>query len=205
MLTFYHAPQSRSFAVLWLLEELGQPYAMELVDIRAEAGPPESYRAIQPHRKVPAIVHDGMVVTERAAICLHLTEQFPQAGLAPAVGDADRPAFLTTLVYADAVLDPIIATSIHKFQYEPRGFSFGSHADTVANLAKRLGEHPYAAGERFTAADTQLGAGIHFGMNIVGVLPRLPVFEAYMARMIERPALQRTMQKDGALQPGQVP
>ena len=205
MLTFYHSPKSRSFSILWLLEELGQPYEMEIVDIRTEGGPPESYRAIQPHKKVPAIVHDGITVTERAAICLYLTEQFPEAGLAPAIGDKDRPAFLTSLVYTDAVLDPIIATSIHKFTYEARGFSFGSHADTVANLARKLGEHPYAAGERFTAADTQLGAGIHFGMNVVGVLPRLPVFEAYMGRMIERPALQRTMQKDGTLEPGQVP
>jgi glutathione S-transferase len=205
MLTFYHAPQSRSFSVLWLLEELGEPYEMEIVDIRAEGGPPESYRAIQPHKKVPAIMHDGTVVTERAAICLYLTEQFPEAMLAPAVGDPDRAAFLTALVYTDAVLDPIIATSIHKLRYEPRGFSFGSHADTVANLARKLGEHPYAAGERFTAADTQLGAGLHFGMTVVGVLPRLPVFEAYMARMLERPALQRTLQKDGTLQPGQVP
>ena len=146
-----------------------------------------------------------MPVTERAAICLYLTERFPQAGLAPAIGDADRAAFLTTLIYSDAVLDPIIATSVHKFKYESRGFSFGSHADTVANLAKKLGEHPYAAGERFTAADTQLGAGIHFGMNIVGVLPRLPVFEAYMSRMLERPGLQRTLQKDGTLEPGQQP
>ncbi|MBR3192787.1 glutathione S-transferase [Bosea sp. (in: a-proteobacteria)] len=205
MLTFYHSPKSRSFSILWLLEELGQPYEMEIVDIRAEGGPPESYRAIQPHKKVPAIVHDGTTVTERAAICLYLTEQFPEAGLAPAIGDKDRPAFLTSLVYTDAVLDPIIATSVHKFQYEARGFSFGSHADTVANLAKKLGEHPYAAGERFTAADTQLGAGIHFGMNIVGVLPRLPVFEAYMGRMMERPGLHRTLQKDGTLAPGQVP
>ena len=205
MLTFYHAPQSRSFSILWLLEELGQPYEMQIVDIRAKGGPPENYRAIQPHKKVPAIVHDGTTVTERAAICLYLTEQFPEAGLAPAIGDEDRPAFLTSLVYTDAVLDPIIATAVHKFKYEARGFSFGSHADTVANLAKKLGEHPYAAGERFTAADTQLGAGLHFGMNIAGVLPRLQVFEAYMGRMIERPALQRTMQKDGTLEPGQVP
>ena len=204
MLTFYHAPHSRSFSVLWLLEELGQPYQTEIVDIRAESGPPESYRAIQPHKKVPAIVHDGTTVTERAAICLYLTELFPDAGLAPAIGDAERAAFLTTLIYSDAVLDPIIATSMHKFQYEPRAFSFGSQADTIANLAKRLGEHPYAAGERFTAADTQLGAGLHFGMNIVGVLPRLPVFEAYMKRMVERPALQRTMQKDGSFAAGQA-
>ncbi|MGW9330064.1 glutathione S-transferase family protein [Bosea sp. NPDC055594] len=199
MLTFYHAPQSRSFSVLWLLEELGQPYTMELVDIRAKDGPPESYRAIQPHKKVPAIVHDGTVVTERAAICLYLTERFPEAGLAPAIGDADRAAFLTALVYADAVLDPIIATKVHDFAYEPRSFSFGSHADTVANLEKRLSAHPYAAGERFTAADTQLGSSIHFGMNIIGALPHLPAFEAYMERMLARPALQQTIAKDDAL------
>lgn len=199
MLTFYHAPQSRSFSVLWLLEELGQPYTLELVDIRAKDGPPESYRAIQPHKKVPAIVHDGTVVTERAAICLYLTERFPQAGLAPAIGDADRAAFLTALVYTDAVLDPIIATKVHDFAYEPRGFSFGSHADAVANLEKRLSADSYAAGERFTAADTQLGSGIHFGMNIIGALPRLPAFEAYMERMLARPALQQTIAKDDAL------
>jgi len=199
MLTFYHAPQSRSFSILWLLEELGQPYEMKLVDIRAENGPPESYRAIQPHKKVPAIVHDDTTVTERAAICLYLTEQFPDAGLAPAIGDADRAAYLTALVYSDAVLDPIIATKVHNFSYEARSFSFGSHADTVANLERRLGTQPYAAGERFTAADTQLGSGIHFGMNIIGALPRLPVFEAYMERMMARPALQRTIARDAAL------
>lgn len=199
MLTFYHSPQSRSFSILWLLEELGQPYEMKLVDIRAKDGAPESYRSIQPHKKVPAIVHDGTVVTERAAICLYLTERFPEAGLAPAIGDADRAAFLTALVYTDAVLDPIIAAKVHNFAYEARGFSFGSHADTVANLEKRLTAHPYAAGERFTAADTQLGSGIHFGMNIIGALPRLPVFEAYMERMLARPALQQTIAKDDAL------
>jgi glutathione S-transferase len=202
MLTFYHSPNSRAFSILWLLEELGQPYRLELVDIRAEDGPPESYRAIQPHKKVPAIVDGDIVVTERAAIALYLTERFPQAGLAPAAGDPGRAGFLTALVYSDAVLDPIIATSIHEMQYPPRGFSFGSKADTIANLTRKLSEHPYAAGERFTAADTQLGSGIHFGMNIAGVLPRLPAFEAYMARMIARPALQRTIEIDRKLTEG---
>ena len=66
MLTFYHAPWSRSSGILWLLEELGQPYELEIVDIRAEGGVPESYRTIQPNKKVPAISHDGTIVTERA-------------------------------------------------------------------------------------------------------------------------------------------
>ena len=66
MLKFYCAPWSRASTVFWLLEELGQPYEVELVDIRAPGGVPESYRAIQPNKKVPAIEHDGTVVTERA-------------------------------------------------------------------------------------------------------------------------------------------
>ena len=204
MLTFYHAPQSRSFGILWLLEELGVPYEMELVDIRSEAGPPEDYRAIQPNKKVPAIVHDGTIVTERAAICLYLAETFPQAGLAPAPGDPARAAYLTALVYTDAVLDPIIAMKATGIAYPPRNVSFGSFDDAVANLERLLGARDYAAGDRFSAADTQLGSGIHFGMNILGVLPRLPVFEAYLGRVLSRPALQRTLEKDGVLKEGEV-
>lgn len=204
MLTFYHAAQSRSFGVLWLLEELGVPYRMERVDIRSDAGPPESYRAIQPHKKVPAVIHDGTIITERAAICIYLADAFPQAGLAPAVNDPARAAYLTALVYTDAVLDPIIAMKACNIAYPPRNVSFGAFDDTVANLERQLGAHDYAAGARFSAADTQLGSGIHFGMNILGALPRLPVFEAYLGRVLSRPALQRTLEKDGALKEGEV-
>lgn len=204
MLTVYHAPQSRSFGVLWLLEELGQPYRMEMIDIRGKSGAPEDYRAIQPHKKVPAIVHDGITVTERAAICIYLADAFPQAGLAPALSDPARAAYLTSLVYTDAVLDPIIATRATNIEYVPQHFSFGSHEDAVAYLEKRLGNHDFAAGDRFTAADTQLGSGLHFGMNIIGALPRLPVFETYLARVFSRRALQRTLEKDGVLEEGQV-
>lgn len=201
MLTFYHAPQSRSFSILWLLEELGEPYSMELIDIRGEDGAPESYRAIQPHKKVPAIAHDGVIVTERAAISLYLADAFPRAGLAPAIGDPARASYLTALVYADAVLDPIIATKALNISYQPRSVSFGSLDDAVAHLEKRLADG-HAAGERFTAADTQLGSAIHYGMNIIGVLPKRPVFEVYMERMLARPALQRTLAKEEEMAKG---
>ncbi len=201
MLTFYHAPRSRSFSIFWLFEELGEPYAMELVDIRAPDGAPESYRAIQPHKKVPAIVHDGRPVSERAAIAIHLADAFPRAGLAPALGDPMRAAYLTALVYADAVLDPVIAAAALGIAYRPRDVSFGSLADAVAYLERHFSRHDYAAGDRFGAADTQLGTAIHFGMNLAGVLPRLPVLEAYMQRMLARPALQRVLERDEALAP----
>lgn len=199
MLTFYHAPQSRSFSVLWLLEELGQPYTMELVDIRAKDGPPESYRAIQPHKKVPAIVHDGVVVTERAAICTYLCDAFPEAGLAPAIGDTMRAPYLTWLVYADAVFDPVLAAKAHGHEFMGGGYSYGSFSEMVANLEKTLSSRSYIAGDRFTAADTQIGGGINYGIRVLKTLPEKPVFVEYVERLLARPAFQSASQKDFAM------
>src|SRR5690606_25238010 len=189
MLTFYHAPWSRSSAILWLLEELGVEYRMELIDIRG--GAPAQYRLIQPNKKVPAIDHDGTVVTERAAIAIYLGDAFPQARLAPAIGDPDRAAYLTMLVYHDAVFDPAISARVKGLTYVSNDFSFGLFDDMVAYLERKLSERPFAAGERFTAADVIFGAGINFTMNILKGLPERPVFRDYLARVTDRPAYRR--------------
>lgn len=199
MLKFYHSPWSRSSGVFWLLEELGQPYEIEIIDIRAPGGVPEAYRAVQPNKKVPAIEHDGVVVTERAAICLYLTETFPGADLAPQPGDKDRSTFLTWLVYCDSVFDPAVAARAQGWEYRSAAFSFGSFDDMVRNVEKKLAERPYAAGDKFTAADTQLASGIHYTLDILKVLPDLPVFRDYLARATDRPAFRRFMAKDAEL------
>ena len=193
MLTFYHAPWSRSSNVLWLMEELGVPYEIEQVDIRA--GVPESYRAIQPNKKVPAISHDGVIVTERAAISIYLGDAFPQAGLAPKIGDKDRAAYLTWLVYADSVFDPAVAVHTLKLEYQPSGVSFGSFDDLVANLERRLSQSEFIAGDRFTAADVQVAGSMGYVMQQKW-LPERPAFAAYLARTTTRPAAKRAEAKD---------
>lgn len=199
MLKFYHTPWSRSSGIHWLLEEIRAPYEIELVDIRAPGGVPEAYRDIQPNKKVPAIDHDGTIVTERAAIALYLTEAFPEAGLAPKIGDKNRAAFLTWLVYSDSVFDPAVAARAQGWKYQPNSFSFGAFDDMVRNLEKWLSHHAYAAGDTFTAADTQLASGVHFTMNILKVLPDRPVFRDYVARTSERPAFRSSAAKDAEL------
>src|SRR5689334_2547762 len=82
----YH-PWSRAAGTRWLLEELGVPYEIKFVDFNAPSGAPESYRAIHPHKKVPAVEIDGEVLTERAAITIDLGDRFPEAGVAPRIGD----------------------------------------------------------------------------------------------------------------------
>lgn len=199
MLKFYHSPWSRSSGVFWLLEELGQPYEIELVDIRAPSGVPEAYRHVQPNKKVPAIEHDGVIITERAAISVYLADRFSEAGLAPAIGDKARGPYLTMLVYCDSVFDPAISAKAQGWTYQSNNFSFGLFDDMVKYVEKKLTAHPYAAGDGFTAADTQLASGIGFTMNILKVLPALPVFTDYVARLSERPAYQRAQARDAEL------
>ncbi|WP_157015372.1 glutathione S-transferase family protein [Mesorhizobium xinjiangense] len=196
MLKFYHAPWSRSSSIFWLLEELGQPYEMEVVDIRAEGGVPEGYREIQPNKKVPAIVHDGAVITERAAISIHLADAFPQAGLAPAIGETMRGPYLTWLVYCDAVFDPAIAARAHGLTYKSNDYSFGTFDDMVRNVDNHLAKSNFAAGDRFTAADVQLASGINYTMNVLKALPERPAFVDYLGRIGDRPAFRRTQEKD---------
>ncbi|WP_309084546.1 glutathione S-transferase family protein [Chelativorans sp.] len=199
MLKFYHAPWSRSSAIFWLLEELGVDYQMELVDIRGDGGAPEEYRRIQPNKKVPAIEHDGVVITERAAISIYLGDAFPEAGLAPAIGDPARGPYLSMLVYHDAVFDPVISARVKGLSYVSNDFSFGLFDDMVANLERRLSQQPYAAGDRFTLADVIYGSGINFTMNMLKGLPERPVFQDYVARVTDRPAYKRVSEKDMAM------
>ena len=196
MLKFYHAPWSRASGTLWLLEELGVDYQLELVDIRMEGGLPEAYRRIQPNKKVPAIEHDGVIITERAAIASYLADAYPQAGLAPAIGDKDRGPYLTMTVYCDSVFDPCVAARAHGLSYKSNDYSFGVFDDMVAYVDRILNERTYAAGDRFTAADTQLGSAVHFTMNILKVLPEEPSFTRYLERIAQRPAYQRAQAKD---------
>ncbi len=199
MLKFYHAPWSRASGVLWLLEELGVDYELVHIDIRAEGGVSEDYRKIQPNKKVPAIEHDGIVITERAAITTYLADAFPAAGLAPAIGDPMRGPYLTALVYCDAVFDPAISTHAHGMKYESNHYSFGLFDDMVAYVERRLTDNTFAAGDRFTAADIQLASGIGYTMGQMKVLPERPAFTAYLARIGDRPAWKQAQEKDYAL------
>lgn len=202
MLTLYHAPQSRAFGVLWLLEEMQVDYALESIDLGAQAPRPPGYREIQPHGKVPAIVHDGAIVSERAAICHYLGEAFPEAGLLPPPGDPGRTACVQMLVYADAVVDPCLASRAAGWSYPAADFSFGSFADMLAHLRRVLTERAFAAGDRFTVADTQLATALYWGIEILGLVENEPVLDDYVGRMRRRAGWRRAESRDsGAAAP----
>jgi glutathione S-transferase len=199
MIRFYHAPWSRSSMILWLLEELGADYELIEIDIRQDGGVPEDYRRIQPNKKVPAVEVDGVVVTERAAIAIHLADAFPEAGLAPAIGDRMRGPYLTMLAYCDAVMDPAVAARYHGLTYESNDYSFGLFDDMVTYLERVLTERAFAAGDRFSAADVSLASGLGFTMDLIKIVPERAAFRDYLDRIQQRPAWGRAQEKDKAM------
>ncbi|EHK65845.1 glutathione S-transferase family protein [Achromobacter arsenitoxydans] len=201
MLTLYHAPRSRSFRILWLLEELGVPYDTEMVSIHGSdgAGPiPSDYIDIHPHRKVPALVHDGVPVFETPAIALYLTDLFPQGGLGPLVGDRQRGPYLTWLAYSTGVFEPAMVERAFKTPHQPAlGWASADEVEQV--LTRVLEARPFFLGDRFSAVDIVLGGSLQYMMQLK-IIPETPVFGAYVERLGDRPAMHRALQRDGDIE-----
>jgi glutathione S-transferase len=94
MMKLYWSPRSRSFSALWLMEETGQPYERVLTDISKGAQKTPEYLAINPMGKVPALRDGEATLAEAAAICAYVAERYPQAQLAPPLGDPLRAKYL---------------------------------------------------------------------------------------------------------------
>jgi len=196
MLTIHHAPQSRSSRILWLLEELGEPYAIEYMDIRRAngTGAPDP-RNPHPDKKVPALVHDGQLVTESAAICLHLSDAFPKAKLGPLPGDAKRGAYLTWLAYYAGVIEPVvIAKAQGRTEKDPD--EKRAYDQMESRLRGALAAGAYVLGDAFSAADI-LVVSVFQWMR--ALMPAGKEFDEYVKRCTARPALARATAKDGKL------
>ncbi len=190
-LVFYFAPQSRAGIVLWMLEELGVPYRMEVLDLKKGEHKSPDYLGVNPMGKVPAIKHGGTVVTEAAAICCYLADEYPQAGLSPLVGDPQRGTYLRWLFFAPSCIEP--AMTAKAFQYPPAPASavgYGDFDTVMEVISGAVSQGDYLLGDRFSAADVVLGSTLRYGM-MFGAIPKQPEFEAYAARLAARPALQR--------------
>ena len=178
MLTLYHAIPSRSSIARWMLEEVGEPYDVQLLDLQAGDNQKPAYLAVNPMGKVPAIDHDGVVVTESAAICTYLADAFPKAGLSVPVGDKRRGPYLKWLFFGPSCIEPAITDRAYPRKEEARRGTLGhGDYDTVIgcageggrrrSLSARWAVHRSRRRHRFGAAlghDVQAhsgAAGVH--------------------------------------------
>jgi glutathione S-transferase len=202
-LTLYHAAPSRSSVVLWMLEELGQPYDLHLLSLKKGDNRAADYLKVNPMGKVPALRHGDVVITEGAAICTYLADAFPQAKLNVPIGDPRRGPYLKWLFFGPTCLEAaIIDRSFPRSGEPPRAaLGYGDHESVMNVLSEAVGKGPYLMGEQFTAADVVIGSAIRWGMLFKGV-PERPEFVAYAGRLAERAAARRATEKDQELAKG---
>jgi glutathione S-transferase len=199
-LTLYHIAPSRSSIALWMLEEVGVPYQIKLLKMSEGDNLKPDYLAINPMGKVPALKHGDQVITEVAAICTYLADEFPDRKLNVPVGTPRRGVYLKWLFFGPSVIEPAMTDRVFPRKEDPRASALGwRDFDRVLDIvAEALDPGPYLMGEQFTAADVVIGSGLRYGMMFKMIAER-KAFSDYVAHVTARPAAQRAAAKDEEL------
>jgi glutathione S-transferase len=197
MLTLIHAPHSRASSVIQLLDELGalDKVAVQSVTIRRLRSGTGEIDPTNPHPegKVPLLIHDGVMIRERNAIMLHLTELFPEAGMGVAPGSPERGAFLSWLAYYGNVMEPVFIAQFTKVESPAYHATFRGVAEVTATLKTALDNGPYLMGDRFTAADLLITGVFSWAPEAI---PDVAVIRDWIARCQARPSVARTQAFD---------
>ena len=192
-LTLYHAVPSRSMVTRWMLEEVGEPYDVHLLNLSKGENRTADHLAVNPMGKVPALRHGDVVITENAAICTYLAD--PRRGI-----------YLKWLFFGPSCIEPAMTDRAFPRKEEPRRASlgYGDLETTMDVTAKGVAAGRYLMGEQFTAADVVIGSTLRWGL-MFKLFPERPEFVAYVGRLNERAALKRADAKDKELMPAPAP
>lgn len=197
--TFFHAPQTRSAGTRALLEELDADYDLQVLSFKAGEQRQAAYLAVNPMGKVPAILHGEALITEQPAIFIYLADLYPEAKLAPAMGDPLRGPYLRWLVFYGSSFEPAVVDK--SMQREPAALAmspYGDYDTMLKTLTDQLEQGPYLLGETFSAADVLWATALNW-TTMFKLVPELPVIRAYIDRVLARPAMQRAAKADTAL------
>jgi len=205
MMTLYGCPQTRSARAAWALEEAGAEYAYVAVDLMKGEGRAPDFQAINPGGKVPALADEGLTLTESAAICTYIGDRFPESGLTPPPGTAERAKYHQWCFFVIGELEqPLWTIAKHRFalpaewrvpRIEPTARKEFEWALGV--LEHGLGDQAYLLGDGFSAADILAAHTLNWARK-GQVLPDSARLDAYLERTLSRPALARARQREAA-------
>ena len=203
MIRLYHYPGNASLAPHMLLEELGVPFELALVDRANAAHKSPAYLKLNPNGLIPVLVDGDLVLYETAAICMHLADMHPQAGLAPLPGTAERAHFYKWFVWCTNTLQAML---IHYF-YGERMVDEGNaaaaaqvkaHAEAriggmLDQLDAQLASHgqPWLLGATYRAVDPFALLLCRWTRGFARPARSLPHLGPYLQRVLARPAVQR--------------
>ncbi len=205
MYALYYYPDNASTFPHMLLRELGVPFELRLVDRGQNAQRSAAYLKLNPQGLIPVLVDGDLVLGETAAIALHLVDRHPEAGLAPAVGTAERARFYRWMMYLTNTVQP----EHLKRAYPDRHVADPAAVPDVRATAIRrldaqfdhveaeLGQGPFLLGERFSAVDLFLLMMVMWTSRMPRPATQLPGIAAHTARMMARPAVRAALAAEG--------
>ena len=198
-ITFFHSPQTRSSGVKVLLEELGAPYRLKVLNMRAGEHLDAAFLAVNPIGKVPAILDGEALVSEQVAVFLHLADRFPAAGLAPAVDDPQRGPYLRWMVYYASAFEPAVVDRAMQREPGARAMSpYGSYDLVMQTIVEQLRAGPYLLGRRFSAADVLWGMALSWTV-MFGLVPKEPEILRYIEAFGARASVRKVGAEDAEL------
>ena len=213
MIELHHAPSTAAMAPHILLTEIGVPFELRPVDTAAQAHRTPAYLALNPNGRVPVLVDGDLVLFESAAICLHLTDCHPQAGLAPLPGSNERAHFYKWLVW----LTNTLQATLMVFFYPERWLTDGNDAGaaelkTCAEgrtgalldlLEAELQRHggPWLLGARYSAVDPYALMLCRWTRHFAHPARARPALGAYLQRVLDRPAVRQVFEREGLALP----
>jgi glutathione S-transferase len=187
----YHSPGSRSNRVVWLLEELGEPYDVVVLDLDTRRG--GEHRTRHPLGRVPVIDDGDGPIFESAAICLQLADLNPAAELIPPVGSHERALVYQWVLFAMTELERAnIDARVAGDDAERAGPARERLREIVGAFETALAGRDYLVGDRFTVADV-VSIAVMAAVRRVGAAELGPNVTAYLERVETRPAYQRSL------------
>jgi glutathione S-transferase len=209
MITLHYFPGNASFTPHVLLHEIGAPFALQLVDRAVNAQKSPEYLKLNPNGQIPVLVDGDIVLYETAAIAMHLADTHPAAGLAPALGSAERAEFYKWMAWLTNTLQ---ATLMHYF-YPDRMVAAGNAegaaqvkaaaqqkvGSCLEQIDAQLARHggPWLLGPRYSAADPFAFMLCRWTRGFADKPARdYPHIGPYLQRMLARPAVKRVFEAE---------
>ncbi len=192
----YHCPKTRSVRPLWLLEELGAAYELETIIVFEGEGQSPDYLAINPGGSVPTLDDNGTIIYEAGAICMYLTDKYPEKQLMPAINTPQRGLYYQWMFYVPATMElPLVNIFLHTAMLPEEKRRPAIVEDSkerfikiAANINDVLTDKQYILGEQFSTADIMIGTTLLWFPELMEGFEAL---QGYTERLLARPAFQK--------------
>jgi glutathione S-transferase len=211
MYKLYWSPGSAAMAPHAMLEEIGAPFELVLVDTKKGEQSSADYLKLNPHARVPTLIYDGgKVMYESAAICLFLAERHPEAGFTPKVDSADRGPFLQWMAYLTNTLQEGCMHWWHPEKFidgEDRQADLKRHAEQrVGRMFRFLDEHltksgPYLCGANVYVCDYYAVMLARWTRAMATPAHTNPNINKLIRAVLPRPGYARMLKAEGIEQP----